>query len=493
MDQSRINSLRLDCSAESNNVVRWSARIHVFSATGTAGRRDSFNRKKRSPTYVITAAGEGSGLDLGPPAWSLQVTARPVPSTRSMCLRRHKWPVLAAAALALALLPLAPAVQAERPPRPGRNPGWEPLWKHQGSYDVTMCESTPFWWPADKKMYLMECVCRGPNDWAAKRGPWKGYWGHAEQWLPEYRNHSYIRIRELESGVVVSNISTSIGFGFGAAFVDYDHGQLWISATANDRAGTASRPYGPPTDHCESERTWECNGVWVFNSSDLKTWSRFQTDVKWNGPNTDIARVYPSPAHPTPANLPAHRYVMATESGATWAVNDNEDGDLSHGWTTLPASAAGGGVLACPSVRFLPSDGYYYTVSGGSIIPLMRSKDLLVWEEANCTASAPFIQSASGDIRVASSVMHSASANLARGMANLSFPHRSLWDKDANDADLCCESWGGASPEKGGPSISYVLWGADGQGSSGWVGGPEGFAAIGTANVTLEKLLQSYF
>ena len=40
-------------------------------------------------------------------------------------------------------------------------------------------------------------------------------------WLPEYRNHSYIRIREMESGDVVQNISLSIGFGFGAAFVDY--------------------------------------------------------------------------------------------------------------------------------------------------------------------------------------------------------------------------------------------------------------------------------
>jgi hypothetical protein len=28
---------------------------------------------------------------------------------------------------------------------------------------------------------------------------------------------------------------------------------------------------------------WECNGVWVFNSSDLITWTRRQTDVQWNG------------------------------------------------------------------------------------------------------------------------------------------------------------------------------------------------------------------
>ena len=64
-------------------------------------------------------------------------------------------------------------------------------------------------------------------------------------------------------------------------------------------------------------------------------------------------------------------------------MNNNDDGDLSHGWITLPAEKAKGGALGCPSVRYLPSDGYYYTVSGGNIIPLMRSKDLLSWETAN--------------------------------------------------------------------------------------------------------------
>lgn len=357
--------------------------------------------------------------------------------------------------------------------------------------DAVLCEGTPFWWPKDGRMYLMECICRGPLDRPGWGTIYGSYWGHAELWQPLYKNHSYIRIRDLTTGDVVSNISTSIGFGFGAAFVDYDHGQLWISATANDRVSSAPRPFGPPTDHCAQEKHWECNGVWVFNSTDLKSWTRRQTDVAWNGPNTDIARVYPSPSHPTPSNLPPHRYVMATENGV-WALNNNEDGDLSHGWVTLPSTAAHGGSLACPSVRYLPSDGYYYTVSGGHTVALMRSRDLLSWETASGEA-APFIQPSTGDIQVASGVMRSATANLARGHANLSFPHRAIWDLDANDADLCCESWGGASPDKGGPTVSYVLWGADGQGASGFKAGPEGFAAMGVANMTLERLLQAYF
>lgn len=217
-----------------------------------------------------------------------------------------------------------------------------------------------------------------------------------------------------------------------------------------------------------------------------------QTDVKWNGPNTDIGRVYSSPDHPTPSNLPPHRYVMATESGGAWAVNNNADGDLTKGWVTLTAAQAHGGSRACPSVRYLPSDGYYYTVSGGNTIALMRSRDLLSWETASGPA-APFIQPSKDDVAVAEDVMDSAAENLCRGHADLSLPYWSQWDHDSNDADLCCESWGGASPEKGGPAGAYVLWGSDGQGASGWRKGPEGVASIGTANVTLERLLQSYF
>ena len=347
-----------------------------------------------------------------------------------------------------------------------------------------MCETTPFWWPKDQKMYLMECVCAGPLD--VGKGRW-GTWSHAESWNPEYKGHSYIRIRELATGRIVTNITSSIGFGFGAAFVDYEHGNLWISATANDRVGHSSpRPYGPDHSFCGH---WEC-GIWVFNSSDLVTWTRTKTDVdpKLGTPNTDIGRVYRG-AHPVPPNLPPHRYVMATESGRPWIVNNNADGDLTHGWITLSDKQASGGSHACPSVRYLPSDGYYYTVSDGHVIYLQRSKDLLHWE----TASVNFVENSPGDVLTASSVMASAAENLRKSHANLSFPVREKWDHDANDADFCCESWGGASPSKGAPNGSFVIWGADGQGGSGFHAGPEGFAAIGTSNLTLAQLLQSYF
>lgn len=304
--------------------------------------------------------------------------------------------------------------------------------------------------------------------------------------VPDALHATDIRIRDLATGAIVANISHSIGFGFGAAFVDYDHGTLWISATPYDRQhNNSTRPFGPPSTNCGH---WGC-GVYVFNSSDLVSWTRAKTDVDYSGPNTDIARVYSSPQHPVPPNLLPHRYVMATEMGQPWAVNNNLDGDLSHGWITLPTSNASGGAHACPSVRYLPSDGYYYTVSGGHTVALQRSRDLLVWE----SASDVFIQPSPADVLVATSVMATSQSNLEVSHAVQSIPLQRQWDHDSNDADLCCEAWGGASTAKGGPSTSYVIWGADGQGSSGFVAGPEGVAVVAVGNVTLDKLLQSYF
>ena len=124
-------------------------------------------------------------------------------------------------------------------------------------------------------------------------------------------------------------------------------------------------------------------------------------------------------------------------------MNNNADGNLTHGWMTLSAHNASGGVLACPSVIYVPSDGcaaapilptlpllcaagplvgtplrscsplpcrYYYTVSGGSAIPLQRSRDLLRWQKAPQT----FIRPSSEDVLTASGVMASARDNLRR-------------------------------------------------------------------------------
>ena len=82
-----------------------------------------------------------------------------------------------------------------------------------------------FYW--QEKMYVLENI------------PCK-YWGHAGIWDPSYGNKSYARIRDFQTGVVVVNISSSIGYGFISALPDYDHGTLWLFGTHADRCARNS-------------------------------------------------------------------------------------------------------------------------------------------------------------------------------------------------------------------------------------------------------------
>ena len=66
-------------------------------------------------------------------------------------------------------------------------------------------------------------------------------WSHAELWFPEYKGHSYIRIRDLATGAIVSNISTSIGFGFGAYQLEQVSGGIAHQRAAEKRAERGSR------------------------------------------------------------------------------------------------------------------------------------------------------------------------------------------------------------------------------------------------------------
>eukprot|EP01064_Diplonema_japonicum_P018415 TRINITY_DN2709_c2_g1_i1.p1 TRINITY_DN2709_c2_g1~~TRINITY_DN2709_c2_g1_i1.p1 ORF type:complete len:375 (+),score=93.93 TRINITY_DN2709_c2_g1_i1:65-1126(+) len=332
---------------------------------------------------------------------------------------------------------------------------WTPHYTKLGSYDARVYETSMFYWKKTGKYVLLENIpC--------------GYWGHAGQWEPEYKNHSYYRIRDFETGAVMTNISSSIGMGFGASFIDYDNQRAWVFGTSYDRCNNShNSPTGPP-------------GVYAWWSDDLLTWNRAKTDANWTQYNVDVARVYGQ----SPPGIPTHKYVMATEDGSAWLINDSPDGNLTKGWVLLDQQKYRGGVAACPSVRYLPSDGYYYTVSGGHVIYIQRSKDLQNWEKA----PAPFVQPSPGDVRIPPFV--GSIANYGENPSTwVSMANRDKWDHNSNDCDLCCESWGGASEVQ----ESWVVYGASDQGSKEWQQGPEGFSALGHAKMPLDKLLQSYF
>jgi hypothetical protein len=238
---------------------------------------------------------------------------------------------------------------------------------------------------------------------------------------------SYYRLRNLDTGEVVVNISESRHMGFGSAFMDHDHGRVWLFG-CNRGASSVGIPVNKGCgvlNHSAPDgrgRRWD-GTVWALWSTDLMHWEGpVLTNVAWSGPNTATARVR-GPTHPS---LPHHRYVMVTE-GLSVAVNNDPDGNLTRGWITLPqcpqtAQPLPGwnswgytactesfchnasvicnqtrlppmpgaqGLGACPAIKFLPHDQYYYVIFGGAPhVYLARTKDFVHWEQPQ----QPFIQ-----------------------------------------------------------------------------------------------------
>lgn len=344
-----------------------------------------------------------------------------------------------------------------------------PPFVNMGSFDAGTGESSIQWWGPDHRLVVMESI-------------FCGYWDHAGQYDPSFADHSYFRVRDFSTGAVISNISLSIGFGFGSGFVDHAEARFWI--------------FGTPHDRCNHPVMNSTDGVYAFWSDDLLSWQRARTDVAWSGPNTDVGRVYGSPP-----GLPPHRYVMITE-GATFAINNNADGNLTTGWTTLGRSYGVPGCpegCQCPSIRFLPSDGHYYILTGGHNIWLLRSPDLQHWEQPP-SERTPFIAPSLADGQVAdgfvgnpATIAESDDWFLARGLNTTTemLQHLTDWDWNSNDADMCCESWGGASEV----TRAYFNWGPSSQGARprGNLTGPSCMQALGVGNATLDVVLQSYF
>lgn len=119
---------------------------------------------------------------------------------------------------------------------------------------------------------------------------------------------SYFRLRYLDSGVVIANISESQRLGFGSAFMDHDHGRVWLFGCARGDSSTgvpANRGCGVLSKTAPDGRGRPWDGtVWALWSTDLMNWEGpALTDVAWSGPNTATARV----RGPTDPSLPTHR------------------------------------------------------------------------------------------------------------------------------------------------------------------------------------------
>jgi hypothetical protein len=347
-------------------------------------------------------------------------------------------------------------------------------YQSRGSIDVGTCENTIFFW--NKTMYLVEnIVC--------------GYADHAGIWFPEFAGHSYARIRELYTGRVLVNITTSIGYGFLSGFPDYDHGKLWLFGTPADRC-KGNCGAGPAGKSCATVQAW-----WSMDAVNWDT-ALAVDDATLPGHhtyNTEVSRVR-SP----PASLPAHGYVMISEP-FNFLINNDLNGDLTAtgaGWTVAPHQAPPKAPSGGPSIKW--SNGFYYAITGGETVNLARSKDLYAWEPA-VTMISPTI----ADNQVAPFNGFAKDA-LRKGFDNM-MKNSSAWDLYSNDGDICCtDQAAAAAAGHGSANQSWLVWGASTQGADCGIYAPNHSAAhnddqvcstnaIATYDGTADELLASFF
>jgi hypothetical protein len=315
-----------------------------------------------------------------------------------------------------------------------------------GSIDVLTFENSLFYW--NGTMYVLENIACP-------------YWWHAGVWDPTtYGNVSYGRIRDLQTGQIVANLSSSVGFGFLSPFPDYEHGTMWI--------------FGVEANRCTGNGN--ASVIYSWSSKDLKSWDRH---LAWDFGivtfNVQVTRVGALPGAKGPAVsrphspvLPPHRYAMIVEC-FYFAVNNNEDGNLTYGWTLVdskPPPAPCGG----PAMYYNPADSLYYVITGGDKIHLLRTADFLSW---NTSKIDPFIEPSAGDGLVADLAGFPAWAKVKGSPPNkyVGVPepydrvpflpdwqqYWQAWSQNSNDADVCCMH-GDVD------NITYFIWGASTQG-----------------------------
>ena len=320
-----------------------------------------------------------------------------------------------------------------------------------GTYDFETGESTPFVWHG--KLLMMESISFCFPD-------------HLRVWKPELyggaKCPSYIRVRDMATGVVVSNITSSCNHTFGAAVVEpgpsRDGEPGGVVATGGDtlriftarcaRFMVAQSFCKDSVDRADAVcPCWHGDGpgsdpkncaIDVFSSTDPALSSSSFT--KASTPffpqkavaNVDVTAV-PHGASP-PDFGPALTYVMVLEKGELVGTSSAEP---TSGWRYLNASANATGV-GCPTIRYSQTDRLFYVLGGGQGVRIQRSRDLVHWEAGGTNAMLCGGPRAPMDRRV---IQHAGIFNWQlRDIPNVrnftTFVPAGSWDKFASDLDV---------------------------------------------------------
>ena len=310
------------------------------------------------------------------------------------------------------------------------------------------------------------------------------YSEHAGNWNASFLNHSYARIRHVDSGKIVVNVSATIGYGFVTPFVDEDFDTLWL--------------FGSACDRCDDENDHGCvpgRAVmsWSAKASTMAGWTTRKAEGTVATYNVQVSRVRASAAEQASSGLPTHGYIMILEKSVQYMYNAATDGDLSMGWMAVPNAvwpAPRGG----PSIRYSALDANYYVLLGGDTVRLFRTKDFQRWESPP-QGNYPFIAPRAADGNISQiagfTAQRAAERGFAPAMAGANF---SKWDWNSNDGDVCCMTKNASSLYA--RSQAFVIWGAGTQGKK--PGAPlttEQSCAniIATAPMSLPALLAAHF
>eukprot|EP01013_Petalomonas_cantuscygni_P016912 TRINITY_DN33992_c0_g1_i1.p1 TRINITY_DN33992_c0_g1~~TRINITY_DN33992_c0_g1_i1.p1 ORF type:complete len:456 (-),score=51.33 TRINITY_DN33992_c0_g1_i1:414-1604(-) len=383
-------------------------------------------------------------------------------------------------------------------------PVWNGHFNKSGVYSMS-CESTPVVWQG--RLLLMESQCATGTL-------------HAGNWNVQFSGHSYFSIKDFATGNVLVNVSASVGWGFFSAIVD-DFSDpasptLWVFGTGWDRADYGRSPCG--TGPCPVRAFW---------TKDMLTWSSrtiFHAPAGYRPCNT--APTYDphrrrfvlmldsvNTTSPAFGGWFAVRRLTSTEMGLepSTEVGSGAGADLSSGWEILPLADASGAPLvrdahqrfgifdagACPAFKYNSADRFFYATSGGDLVTVARSRDLVLWEMSHDL----FLYPTAEDANVS---QYGGIAQWLGPMERLMLSVPSRWDTDSNDADFVEVPAGVPVPSdihgvrlnisadarapSGSPRV-VIIWGASSQGALPY----SAYSSCGVYEGTQAALLASYF
>jgi hypothetical protein len=324
------------------------------------------------------------------------------------------------------------------------------------------------------------------------------YWRVLPPVLSRQNCDSYFRVRDMHSLAVIVNLTASCNHAFGAAVVYTDPATgsetLLVSGTPWDRAnspegrtgheGVTRSPRAGWSGPCQSSSNCTVDLFW---SSDPAlgdaSWHSAAPGVRLPGIgvyNNDVTAV------PAAAGLP-WKWAMALETTsetARFAVSTATDPTDVGAWALLNDSYTVPSlpdVGSCPSLRH---DGtFFYYLTGGSNIQILRSRDLLAWNES---ASHVFQHADPGDCIIAPAWFGAPTGYVPSAAAEAHISACGTAGNYGDDSDVDLVEWPtpfGSSTQ--GPAV-LLQYGSGNQATFG-------FSNLGIYNGTMDAFLQSFF